>query len=200
MLIVGNGAKQTLKDYWLSRFGAYLVAQNGDPRKPEIAAAQAYFASATREHELYQLQEKRVDMRKQLDQGNEALELVARHAGVLPRSFGMFHRAGYEGLYAGLGPDEIKKLKGVDTKENLADRMGLTELAANNFRITQTTDKLARDGIVGQTAATEAHRQIGKEVRDTIERIGGTMPEDLPAEPSIKPLLKGRRKKSRFTT
>ena len=196
MMPLGKGGSRAGKDYWLSRFGAYLAAQNGDPRKPEIAAAQAYFASTTREHELYQLQEKRVELRQRLDAGNEALEQAAKSAGVLPRSFGLFHRAGYEGLYGGLGPDEIKKLKGITEKENLLDRMSYLELAANDFRVAYTADKLERDNVLGQTAATEIHREVGKEVRETIKRLGGSMPEDLPAEPSIKPLLKGRRKKA----
>ena len=196
MVKVGSGVERQFKDYWLSRFGSYLVAQNGDPRKPEIAAAQAYFASTTREHELYQLQAERVDMRQRLDVENKELEQAAFEAGVLPRSFGLFHRAGYEGLYGGLGPEEIKKLKGIEAKEDLLDRMGSSELAANLFKATQTRDKLQRDGIIGQTKAVETHREIGQEIRGVIERIGGTMPEALPAEPSIKPLLKGRRKKT----
>ena len=116
--------------------------------------------------------------------------------GVLSRSFGLFHRAGYEGLYGGLGPAEIKKLKGIQAKDDLLDRMGNVELAANNFRATQTADKLRREGVVGQTSAMEAHREVGGKIRELISEIGGTKPEELTAEPSIKSLLKGPRKKS----
>ena len=198
MIEVGKGAKRLAKDYLLSRFGSYLIAQNGDPHKVEIAAAQAYFATAARENELYQLaedQSKRIVLRQRLDAGNEHLEQAAYDAGVLPRSFGLFHKAGYEGLYGGIGPDEIKKLKGIDPKENLLDRMGLTELATNSFRAAQTAEMLKRDGIIGQTAAMDAHKEVGKTVREAIKKIGNTLPENLPAEPSIKPLLRGRRRK-----
>lgn len=83
--------------------------------------------------------------------------------------FGIFHDAGYKGLYGGLGNDQIKARKGVPAKEQLMDRMNTTELAANQFRMTQTRDKLAREGI-------RAHEQVGKEVRCAIERIGGERP------------------------
>ena len=118
VIVVGNGATQTVKDYLLSRFGAYLIAQqNGDPRKPEIAAAQAYFATAAKENELYQLLDEQaqwLEMRQLMDEGNKDLEQAAHTTGMLPRSFGLFHRAGYESLYVGIGPDEIKKLKDVE--------------------------------------------------------------------------------------
>ena len=84
MIATGKGANRQVKDYWLSRFGSYLVAQNGDPRKPEIAAAQAYFATATRENELayQQLEEQnqRVAMRRNLDENNQDLERAAYEA------------------------------------------------------------------------------------------------------------------------
>ena len=204
MVDVGSGATRRLKDYYLSRFGAYLTAQNGDPRKPEIAAAMAYFATATRENELaYQMleeQKQRVEMRELMDEGNRDLEDAARGVGVLPRSFGLFHRAGYEGLYGGLGPEEIKKLKGIDPKENLLDRMGIEELASNSFRAAHTAGKLRREGIVGQGAAMETHREIGEGIRELIEKFGSPKPEDLPAEPSIKPVLKGRRRRKDLPT
>ena len=198
MVVLGSGAKRNIKDYRLSRFGAYLIAQNGDPRKPEIAAAQAYFATAARENELAQQLDQRLELRYRLEKSNEALEAAAYNAGVLPRSFGLFHRAGYEGLYNGLAPDELKKLKGIEAKENLLDRMGETELAANYFRTTQARGKLEREGIIGQTNAMEAHRKVGETVRKAIDEIGGILPENLPAEPSIKPLLKGQRKKNQL--
>ena len=98
--------------------------------------------------------------------------------------FGVFHDAGYKGLYGGLGSEQIKNRKRIAGSENLLDRMGTTELAANQFRMTQTREKLNREGIRGQQRAIDTHHQVGKEVREAIRRIGGTMPETLPpAEP-----------------
>ena len=95
-----------------------------------------------------------------------------------------FHDAGYKGLYGGLGVEAIKKRKRIPEKEQLMDRMDTTELAANQFRMTQTRDKLKREGIRGAQRAIDTHLRVGKEVRAAIERIGGTPPELLPpAEP-----------------
>ena len=76
----------------------------------------------------------------------------------------------------------------------MLDRAGRTELAANEFRITQTEEKLIRDRVTSEPTAIETHRTVGKEVRATIRKIGGTMPEDLPAEPPIKTLIDKRKK------
>jgi DNA-damage-inducible protein D len=99
--------------------------------------------------------------------------------------FGIFHDAGYKGLYNGLGNAAIKQCKGIAKKENLLDRMDTTELAANQFRMTQTRDKLAREGINNQQQAIAAHETVGREVREAIKRIGGTMPENIPAAEPI---------------
>ena len=104
--------------------------------------------------------------------------------------FGVFHDAGYKGLYGGLGSDAIKARKRIPPKEQLMDRMGTTELAANQFRMTQTRDKLAREGIHDQERAIQTHKQVGKEVREAIKRIGGTLPENLPPAEHIKQVKK----------
>lgn len=200
MVTVGSGAQREVKDYILSRFACYLIAQNGDPRKPEIAAAQAYFATATREHELDQLraaQDERLELREQVSENNKALAEAARRAGVLSPNFGRFNDAGYHGLYAGLGVEDLKAKKGIGIKEDLLDRMGRAELAANQFRITQTEEKLRNERIIGQTKAIETHREVGRKVRKAIEDIGGQMPEELPAEPTIKPLLEREKRKKK---
>jgi DNA-damage-inducible protein D len=98
----------------------------------------------------------------------------------------VFHDAGYKGLYGGRGRDAIKARKGVAAKENLMDRMNATELAANQFRMTQTRDKLAREKVRTQQGAIRTHEAVGKEVRDAIKRIGGTLPEDIPPAEHIK--------------
>lgn len=98
--------------------------------------------------------------------------------------FGLFHDAGYKGLYGGLGVDAIKVRKGILPKENLMDRMDTTELIANQFRMSQTREKLKRDTIKNPRDAMETHEIVGKKVRPAIEDIGGTLPENIPpAEP-----------------
>lgn len=129
-------------------------------------------------------------MRRQASQEFKALSGAAREAGVQSKMFGVFHDAGYKGLYGGLGNEAIKTRKRIPAKENLMDRMGTTELAANQFRMTQTRDKLARERVHDQQQAIQTHEQVGKEVRVAIQRIGGVMPENLPPEEHIKQVEK----------
>ena len=197
MVTTGSRARREIKDFLLSRFACYLIAQNGDPRKPEIAVAQTYFAVSTRQNELHQLyeeQQKRLELRERVSQNNLKLEEAAHQAGVLSRSFGEFHNAGYRGLYGGLNAQDIKARKGLDAREEILDHMGRAELAANDFRITQTEERLRKERVIGQAAAINTHNEVGRKVRAAIEDIGGTMPEILPPEPSIKPLLQQRKR------
>lgn len=95
-------------------------------------------------------------------------------------------RAGDKGMYDGRGVEAIKARKAIAPSDNLVDRMNATELAANQFRMTQARDKLAREGIRGEQRAIDAHHNVGREVRAAIAKIGGTMPEDIPADEHIK--------------
>lgn len=186
MVELGSGSVREVPDYHLSRFACYLIAQNGDPRKVEIARAQKYFAVQTRRQELsdeYAADVERLELRRQTAEEFKALSGAARQSGVQDRMFGVFHDAGYKGLYGGRGRDAIKARKGIAARENLMDRMNATELAANQFRMTQTRDKLAREHVRSQPRAIQTHEAVGREVRDAIKRIGGTLPEDIsPAE------------------
>lgn len=193
MVGIGSEASREIPDYHLSRFACYLIAQNGDSRKPEIANAQKYFAIQTRRQELSQQAAadlERLELRKQTSEEFKALSGAARQAGVQSRMFGIFHDAGYKGLYDGLGVNAIKARKGVPDNEQLMDRMDTTELAANQFRMTQTRDKLARQQIHDQEQAIQTHKEVGREVREAIKRIGGTLPENLPPAEHIKQVEK----------
>lgn len=189
----GKGSSQMVEDYHLSRFACYLIAQNGDPRKPEIAHAQKYFAIQTRRQEISDQTAadiERLELRNQAKVEFKALSSAAKEAGVQNAMFGIFHDAGYRGLYGGLGADAIKARKGIPPKEQLMDRMGTMELAANQFRMTQTRDKLRREGIKDQRDAIEKHENVGKTVRAAIEEIGGILPENIPPAEPIKAVEK----------
>lgn len=189
----GKGSSQMVNDYHLSRFACYLIAQNGDSRKPEIAHAQKYFAIQTRRQEVSEQMAadlERLETRQQASIEFKALSGAAREAGVQDKMFGMFHDAGYKGLYGGLGADAIKARKGIAPKEQLMDRMDTTELAANLFRMTQTRDKLKNERIKDQREAMQAHEMVGKKVRTAIQEIGGILPENMPPAEPIKTVEK----------
>ena len=196
MIYLGKGGQRKISDYKLSRYACYLIAQNGDSRKKVIALAQTYFAIQTRKQELLEEEynsltedEKRIYQRNQARKGNYNLNKTAKKAGV--KNFDKFHNAGYKGLYNGETANDIAKRKGLRYREDILDNMGSEELAANLFRITQTDAKLKKDNITGEGNANDVHYNVGKEVRNTIKRIGGTMPEDLPTpDKSLKELEK----------
>jgi DNA-damage-inducible protein D len=193
MVEVGSNTVREIKDWKLDRYACYLIAQNGDPKKPEIAMAQTYFAIQTRKQEIFEQlsdADKRLMIRGEVSAHNKELFKTAKNAGV--SNFGSFNDAGYKGLYK-MSLTEIENKKGIK-KGDLLDRAGSTELAANLFRITQTDEKIKKDNIKGENNATQAHFVIGGKVRQAIKDIGGTMPENLPVERHIKELKKEQKK------
>ncbi len=193
MVEIGSNTMREIKDWQLDRFACYLIAQNGDPNKTEIALAQTYFAIQTRKQEVFEklsASEKRLFIRGEVTSENKKLFSTAKKAGVT--KFGSFNDAGYKGLY-GMPLTEIENKKRIK-KGELLDRAGTTELAANLFRITQTDEKIKKDSIKGDSAASQAHFMVGGKVRQTIKDIGGTTPENLPAERHIRELKNEKKK------
>lgn len=195
MVSIGSGAERTLPSLKLSRYACYLIVQNADPNKAVVAQGQTYFAVQTRIAEIKQMddynrlsteEEKRLFLRDELARHNSQLADEAKGAGVIePRDYAIFQNHGYQGLYGGLGAKEIHARKGLKKSQKILDHMGSTELAANLFRATQTEEKLRREQIIGKTKANEAHFEVGAKVRQTIEELGGTMPENLPVAENI---------------
>ena len=192
MMGVGKGAQRQGDDYFLSRAACYLIAMNGDPSKPEIAAAQAYFAIKTRQMEILEQGEhpdaRRVAARERVTQSFRRVSGTAKDAGVQRQ--GLFHDARYQGLYGGPGTREVKRLKGLDENDNLFDFAGALELSAHEFQMNLAADVLGKENVKGEQQAITTNRRVGEHIRATIKNSGGTLPEVLKLEEPIKDVRK----------
>lgn len=174
------------KDYRLSKFACYLVAMNGSTRKPQVARAQAYFITFTEAFKRYVSQAdqvERIAVRGEVSEREKALSTTAHEAGVVNYAF--FQNSGYRGMY-NMNFSDLKKYKNVPEGRSPLDFMGKEELAANLFRITQTEAKIRNENIRGQSNLQSAAFSVGRTVRQTMEQISGTKPEELALEGDIK--------------
>ena len=204
---IGSGAKRDIGDIQLSRYACYLIVQNADSSKKVVALGQTYFAIQTRKQEVLEesfekLQyedDKRLFLRREMAEHNKQLADAAKKAGVIkPWEYAVFQNHGYMGLYNGLGAKDLHAKKGLKKSQNILDHMGSTELAANLFRATQTEEKLKRENIKGKKKANQTHFEVGQKVRQTIKELGGTMPEELPKEESIKKIERSKNKEMKL--
>ena len=186
-------------DWCLSRFACYLTVMNGDPRNPKVALAQAYFitqAEAFREYIQEADGVERVLIRGEVSEREKALSGTASQHGVVNYAF--FQNAGYRGMY-NMDFGQLVRKKGVPAGRSILDFMGKTELAANLFRITQTEEKIRNEDIRGQRPLEQAHESVGREVRDTMRRTGGTLPEQLKLAGDIKKVRSGLKRTGKET-
>jgi DNA-damage-inducible protein D len=187
---------EIVSDFKLTRFACYLIAINGDVRKPEVAAAQAYFvtmAEAFRHYIQTADSVERVQIREEISERERSLSAVAHAAGV--EQYPFFHNAGYRGMY-NMDMNELRQLKGVSSARSLLDFMGRQELAANLFRITQTEAKIENEEIRGQGRLERTAFDVGQTVRKTMIELSGKAPESLPISEDIRE-VKGNLKHAR---
>ena len=154
-------------DWGLTRFGCYLVAMNGNVSKPEVAAAQIYFAVMAEGFRQYVEQAEnmeRVLLRDEISEQEKSLSAAAHGAGV--EQYGYFQSAGYRGLY-NMSLKKLKIKKGIPDGKSPLDFMRRNELAANLFRLTQTEEKIRKNDIRGQKNLEDAAFGVGRKVRET---------------------------------
>jgi len=179
-IISGKGRVQEVNSYSFTKEAAYLVAQNGDSRKPEIGLAQLYFTDSTIDNEK-QTDGHRLVGRIGCREEHKALTNTALDVGVRPNRLGSFHDVGQKGLNGGYSIAELKDRKGIPPNANYVDYMSSVELSANLLRMTLTTERLSQGDINTEKDAMDMHARIGKSVRNLVAEYSSVMPEDLPA-------------------
>lgn len=198
-----KNADGRLDDYKLNRFACFLIATYADDKKPEvqrIKIALSAFAGAVIQAAIDSNSVLRIETREELKTAEKLLSSVAQEAGVGPSEFGIFKDAGFRGMY-NMSLADLRAYKGVlgngSRPPVLYDFMGITELAGNLFRDTQTVERIRSQKVRGLRAASESARTVGKEVRDMMIRNSGIRPEDLPAEEDVKKVKSRLKKASR---
>lgn len=190
MIETGKGATRKVRDCKLTRYACYLIAQNGDPRKEEIAFAQSYFALQTRKQELIEERMKaltRIAIRGQLTEAEKELSRIAYERGVGGAGFGRIRSKGDAALFGGRTTSDMKKRLGVKGSKPLADHLPSVTLAAKQLATEMTSHNVEDKDLRGEPSIAEEHVQNNAGVRDLLGQRG-IKPEELPAEEDVKRL------------
>ena len=190
MVKLGSGAEREVKDYMLTRYACYLIAQNGDPKKEEVAFAQSYFAVQTRRAEL--IEERinyiaRLESRDRLRASEKQLSQNIYERGVDDKGFGRIRSKGDAVLFGGHTTEDMKRRLGVKDNRPLADFLPTLTIAAKNLATEMTNYNVESNDLYGENDITREHMQNNKSVRDMLGQRG-IRPEELPPAEVIKKL------------